>query len=226
MKTKLLVVSALLLGFAASSQAATIVGTKHDLSNSNSGSGRTIKSAGQNQVCVFCHVPHNGVVNKLLWNRTTNPTSFKVYTTYNSAEMRTALIGTTAITTGSNSLLCLSCHTLGTAAEVITDTANGKAGGDGTNFTSTTWATNAKLGNDLTNDHPVGISYAAALGAGAGGAFGAANLNALPAATKVFGTNGTMECATCHDVHGGVTGTKFLVMDNAGSALCIACHKK
>lgn len=224
MKTKLLVVSALLLGFAASSQAATIVGTKHDLSNSSSGSGRTIKSLTQNQVCVFCHVPHNGVVNKLLWNRTTNPSSFNVYTSYNSAEMRTALISTTAITTGSNSLLCLSCHTLSNADQVITDTANSKGGS--ASFTSTTWSKNAALGTDLTNDHPVGISYAAALGAGTAGAFGAANLNALPAATKVFGTNGTMECATCHDVHGGVTGTKFLVMDNAGSALCIACHKK
>lgn len=36
----------------------------------------------------------------------------------------------------------------------------------------------------------------------------------------------SVECATCHDVHGGVTGTTFLRKSNAASGLCLACHVK
>ncbi len=37
-----------------------------------------------------------------------------------------------------------------------------------------------------------------------------------------------MECASCHDVHNtkAVPGTKLLVKDIAGSALCLTCHNK
>jgi len=37
-----------------------------------------------------------------------------------------------------------------------------------------------------------------------------------------------MECSSCHDVHNrkAAPGTKLLVKDNAGSALCLTCHNK
>jgi len=37
-----------------------------------------------------------------------------------------------------------------------------------------------------------------------------------------------MECSSCHDVHNtrAVPGTKLLVKDSAGSALCLTCHNK
>jgi predicted CXXCH cytochrome family protein len=44
--------------------------------------------------------------------------------------------------------------------------------------------------------------------------------------TLPAGTYPSVECASCHDVHGGVTGTTFLRISNAGSAVCLACHTK
>lgn len=216
MKTRLLLAAALLVGLAASAQANSIVGSKHDLSNSAS-AGRTVKSVTQNQVCVFCHVPHNAITNKLLWNRSNTVSTYKIYTSYNSANMRTALIATTAVNTGSNSLLCLACHSLSSAAAVITNTGNGKAESSIT-ITSTQWSAKY-LGADLTNDHPIGIDYSNAVLSVANG------FKATPP-LRFFGSTGTvMECATCHKVHDSVNG-KFLAVNNAGSALCVTCHIK
>lgn len=36
----------------------------------------------------------------------------------------------------------------------------------------------------------------------------------------------SVECATCHDVHGGVGGTLFLRVSNSSSGLCLTCHNK
>lgn len=36
----------------------------------------------------------------------------------------------------------------------------------------------------------------------------------------------SVECATCHDVHGGLAGTQFLRVSNSGSGLCLTCHNK
>ena len=51
---------------------------------------------------------------------------------------------------------------------------------------------------------------------------------------QLFGKNGlfTVECATCHKEHGSLpapgkaTTKAYLRFDNAGSALCLACHSQ
>lgn len=40
------------------------------------------------------------------------------------------------------------------------------------------------------------------------------------------GTFPSVECASCHDVHGGEIGTVLLRVSNSGSAVCLACHDK
>ncbi len=224
MKTKVLLAVTLLAGMAASAQAASIVGTKHDLAsvgaNANAGS---IHSTTQNQTCVFCHAPHNAVTNKLLWNRNyVAGNTMKIYTSFNSAAMRTAL-GTANNYLGddSSSLLCLSCHSLTTASQVITNTANTKGGNAGAGVGQ--WATTGSM-NNLTNDHPVGIDYAAAVAPSAGGLNAVGSIGTL----RLFKSNianNTMECASCHSVHDNTNG-KFLAISNNNSALCIACHIK
>jgi predicted CXXCH cytochrome family protein len=79
----------------------------------------------------------------------------------------------------------------------------------------------ANLGIDLTNDHPVGFSFADVLAVDSG------IQGPTDAAVKVnFGTSGDqMWCSSCHDVHNN-TNEPFLAMDNAGSALCLQCHNK
>lgn len=232
MKTKVLVAATLLVGLAVSAQAATIVGTKHDLSSAIT-SANSVHSTDQNQTCVFCHAPHNATTNKLLWSRNDSSLGvMSIYTSYNTAAMRTALTQNT-LGSGSTSLLCLSCHSLGTAADVINNTANSK-GGTPAAYTGTTFPSLTGNMNNLTNDHPVGINYDAAqtvatatslVGstAGASGQY-VGDVKVRLFKSAVSGTS-TMECASCHTVHDN-TNTKFLAISNNQSALCTACHVK
>ena len=232
MKTKVFLAVALLAGFAASAHAASIVGTKHDLSSAMT-TGSSIHSTDQNQTCVFCHAPHNAITNKLLWNRNYLAGSgMKIYTSYNTAAMRTAMDTTTnkALGDDSSSLLCLSCHSLTTASDIITNTANSKGGT--TNADVGQWATAGSM-NNLTNDHPVGINYATALAVPNSALNTIVSITGAMAPTtgglRLFksaaGGADSMECASCHSVHDNTSG-KFLAKSNTGSNLCVTCHIK
>lgn len=224
---KVLLAVTLVAGMAAAAQAASIVGTKHDLSSGNTGAN-SIHSTSTNQTCVFCHAPHNAVTAKLLWNRNAvSGATMKIYTSYNTSAMR-AKLTQNSLGNDSSSLLCLSCHSLSTAEAVVTNTTGGSAWltdkGSNSTFPS-------KTGNmtDLTNDHPVGIDYDAAysvdtagLKASSGGKVGTAGLRLFK--SNVSGTS-TMECASCHSVHDNQNG-KFLAISNNQSSLCIQCHVK
>lgn len=227
MKTaKVLLAVTLLVGFAASAQAASIVNSKHDLSTANaSGSSIHAGATGTNQTCVFCHTPHNAVTPKLLWNRTNTPagSTFSVYTSYNSAAMKTAVKANSwTLGADSTSLLCLSCHSLANSDDIFTNTKNHT---EAANAATGVWATRTGGWDSaaLSMTHPIGISYALAK-AQAGAA-----LNAAPATTPLFNTNGvgadSLECGSCHAVH-DPTNKPFLRIDNAGSNLCTACHNK
>jgi predicted CXXCH cytochrome family protein len=241
MKTKALLVVTLLVGMAASAQAG-IVGSKHDLSNDTTRT-TSFKSLNQNQTCVFCHTPHSAVTNKLLWNRTNPNTgaSFKIYTSYNNPAFRAAgKLTQNALDDNSSSLLCLSCHALGSLAAIMTNTANNGALGDTTgqgagrasNGKTWTQSGGAGLSTTLTNTHPIGIDYAKAVSVDATG------LKAMSGTGTSDPTNGTkvrffssqnvansLECASCHTVHEPANGY-FLAASNTGSALCVACHTK
>lgn len=107
------------------------------------------------------------------------------------------------------------------------------------------------IGTDLRNDHPVGVTFPAATGAGTGWETptGSATINGVT--TKFFDGNGNtrmdkheirlyntgdgpeVECATCHDPHGVPSGgagstfiKTFLRKTNEGSAVCLTCHAK
>lgn len=105
------------------------------------------------------------------------------------------------------------------------------------------------IGTDLTNDHPIGITFSAASGVGGfnqpTGVAGTAryfdtNANGHMDTNEVrlYNTGGVVrvECASCHDPHGVPSagpGTQFkptfLRVANGsttGSALCLTCHDK
>lgn len=69
----------------------------------------------------------------------------------------------------------------------------------------------------LGPSHPVGVDYPT-------GAFtaGYADRATLPQAILLF--DGKVGCLSCHNLYSGERG--LLVMDNTGSALCVACHRK
>lgn len=133
------------------------------------------------------------------------------------------------------------------AGAEIDGTAITSMDADATNFPSPV----PNIGKNLQNDHPVGIQYAgggltwAAIAAGNqvsdsanDKAFNDPNWDgnrlwvASGATTKALplykdaGNNPLVECASCHDPHGGVANTPFLRVSNAASAVCTACHVK
>jgi hypothetical protein len=100
---------------------------------------------------------------------------------------------------------------------------------------------------DLTDDHPISFSYDDVLASGdyVGAGAKVGQLRDVPTASTwasegvrffnrpMAGLGGNrVECSTCHDPHveyDAVSNTAhapFLIMSNAGSNLCLACHNK
>ncbi len=216
-----------LLWPAAGAQAG-ISGSKHDLSINPSV-----------QLCVHCHTPHNastqeGLDNTPLWNRKiTNLDAFTPYTSSTMTEVCPSL-------PSGISLLCLSCHDgTGGGAVHSGDQHNpisppkSAAGGTGSDIygaaclkchTGTyngiySKALSVMAGPDLSNDHPISMSYPV----------GNANFQTPPDATRGWGDvrlyAGKVECPTCHNVHDPSL-APFLRVTNSGSTLCLRCHNK
>ncbi len=190
----------------------TIVGSAHDFSGQGFAGG---------EICVVCHTPHSAEsTDGPIWNRATySPAGFTMYATGGTIQ------GTIDTTPTGTSVLCLSCHD-GTVA------IDSFGGATGTTFIGSINA-DALLDTDLSDDHPVSITYepgldtelnatSTAITFGSGGAGTVADLI----------EGGKVQCASCHDVHNtqSATGEPYLLrVDNtgaSGSDLCLACHGK
>jgi hypothetical protein len=193
--------------FVAGTASAQILNTAHDLRGD---------ITGLTEICIVCHAPHNNqnAQGDLLWNH--DPTT-QTFIPYASPTLNGASTGP-----GETSLLCMGCHD----GIVALDAYGGRTPQEGP------LTGGLAFGADLSNDHPVGIDYDPALDP---------ELNATTTPVT-FGDASTgtvadmlqaakVECASCHDVHatlsGGSTGNgRLLLVDNAGSDLCFACHGK
>jgi predicted CXXCH cytochrome family protein len=193
---------------------AGIEGSAHDLS----GYGWT-----GGEICIVCHTPHNAnaTLAAPLWNHeVTGVTNYSMYDT------SPTLDATDIDQPGETSLLCLSCHD----GTVAVDAFGGASGGDLTLDSGNP----AYVGEDLSNDHPIGFSYTTDLATGDGGLFDPVTTDAgialnpgFIADALLFGAgNDQMECASCHDAHNAASVTGFLRKDNTGSDLCLTCHDK
>lgn len=217
----LLAVVATSLAFAA---AGNVAYTVHNMSKDEPTGGvmgRYIKSAGEDQICVFCHTPHNAQPNRPLWNKVMPTQAFNMYTS--SATLSSAAKLATA--PSAESLLCLSCHDGRTAINVLHNTTNPYAVpagsnkvvdlsniGDDTQHTIADFsfgdgglyrpnlgkiAGDPNYGGNLTNDHPISFSYKDAQ------AEKPAQLNEVVDARIRFygGAAKRIECGSCHDPH-------------------------
>ncbi len=241
-----------------------IVGTKHDLRPNNPNvANLTVYSQNVKEICVFCHTPHHAnsaFKGAPLWNKETTAATFTMY--------GTTIAGTsTDPQPNAPSKACLSCHDGATAINSIVNLpgSGGVAAGTmnyvsmttdgGTTFsgagTPVTMPANsyANIGTDLSNDHPISITYNAPDTANYDNNPGSLK----PTNTPLSGTwlvrdsdgvagptigdllrNGKVECPSCHDPHadnpaGGVgQHPEFLRIagGNTDSALCLACHAK
>lgn len=166
-------------------------------------------------LCAVCHTPHTSdttVSDAPLWDHTLTTAS---YTLYSGLDLQ-GTIGQP----GGISKLCLSCHD----GTVGVDAYGGAAGTaaneiDGANFGG---VGTGMLDLDLGSEHPISITYEDS----AGGGTQDPDLNERTSFTNVQLFSGSVECASCHDVHDESTGTALLVTTNAGSALCLECHAK
>ena len=184
----------------------SVVNTKHNLSAKGPGS---VKAATEQEVCIFCHTPHNANPEQQpLWNRTLPISAYKTYTS-NSLK---ALPGQP---TG-NSKLCLSCHD-GTIAlgSVLSRSQQIQMAGAVT--TLPPGASN--LGTDLSDDHPISFVYDSTLVTKNPKLKDPAQLTG---AVRLDGDR-NLQCTTCHDAHNNQYGS-FLVTSNSNSQLCNTCH--
>ncbi|WP_257308251.1 cytochrome c3 family protein [Geothrix fuzhouensis] len=205
-------------------------GTAHDLSITGLNSVTLATRS-----CVFCHTVHNsggGSSSKLIpdWNHTTTVAAFAMYnnTNHTGADLK----GTVDSQPTGPSLACLSCHDGSVAVGSLlvaplgggNDTYISAKGGvsPGTGRIS---SGSALVGTDLSNDHPISITYQDNLDTGLQPAASLVAVRLYPENV----TGAKVQCSSCHDAHNyGTPGTTapFLRATMEGSFLCRSCHKK
>jgi predicted CXXCH cytochrome family protein len=202
----LLVATIVMTGTIVCAQQSSIVNSPHNLSVRGPGA---IRATSEQEVCIFCHTPHNAAPVQPLWNRATPANAYTIYSS-------SSLQAKPGQPTGS-SKLCLSCHdgTIAVGSVLSRNQPISMAGG-----VTTLPPGESNVGTDLSDDHPVSFLYDATL---AGQDPQIRPPSALPSDIKLDG-NSEMQCTSCHDAHDNEFG-KFLVMDNASSQLCNSCHQ-
>ena len=195
-----------LLAPAATAQLESVVDSPHNLSASGPG---TVRAATEDQVCIFCHAPHNATPVRPLWNRTTPLDTYSIYTSR-------ALDAEPGQPTGM-SKMCLSCHdgTIALGNVASRSTPIQMSGGVGTLPLGP-----GHLGTDLSDDHPISFTYDSALAA----VDPKLKDPALLPEEVSLDSNSELQCTSCHDAHNNVHGS-FLVMEDVASQLCTSCHQ-
>ncbi len=186
----------------------SILQTKHNLSLTGPG---PIKSTIEDEICIFCHTPHNARRDiPYLWNRYDSTAN---YIPYQSSTLHAAVGQPTGA-----SKMCLSCHDGTVALGALVSEFLEVPFAGGIRFIP---EGPSKLGTDLSDDHPVSFVYDINLAITNGELL---EPSSLPPEVKLD-SNGQMQCTACHDPHDDTNG-KFLVKPNNYSGLCTTCHQK
>lgn len=205
----------------------SIRGSKHDLSSSG---GILDRSVNTEQVCIFCHTPHNAdrtVPGAQLWNKKLSDT---VYELYSSDTMHS----TPHQPSGADKL-CLSCHDGTVAVNQLynnpEETGNQPPTMGYGNELSIDGKikSGANLTDVLSDDHPTSMQYPH---------YGNPHFSGTPndelidpvdekgsGLDPLLLRSGEMKCVSCHDPHDD-TRALFLRKDNAGANLCMTCHEE
>lgn len=178
------------------------------------------------EVCIFCHAPHNSnrtVLDAPLWNHTM---STATYTPYASNTMHASPGQPNGL-----SKLCLSCHD-GTIAidSYGNNTPASHIGLDQLRVGD--FSPEMEIGVNLTNDHPISFTYDSTLASINGKLRDPETATILPGVNSATGTikatlldsSGQIQCTSCHDIHNSQGIDKLLKVNNTGSALCLTCH--
>lgn len=193
-----------------------VVNSRHDFRVTSSATikASTAVNAGE-QLCVFCHTPHNSNPGTELWNQNMGSAPFATYT---SSTLQST-VG--PVSTQDASKLCLSCHD-GTIA--LGDTVQNGQIPFQQGFAYALPASNPSnlagmAGAGFTDDHPFAFSPNLAN----------PEMKAPPTGDPVKLVVGKVQCTSCHEPHDenqDQTMGMFLVKSNRASAMCITCHTK
>lgn len=211
-------IMAVLIVLIATSAMAVVKGSKHDMIFSGFATG-----GGNTEVCAFCHTPHGAqtsLTQAPLWNQLP---SANVATLYNSPTMN--FTTTLAQVNATDAKLCLACHD-----SLVGMPVNKPNTGTITISLTTLVSANARIGTNLSNDHPIGMNLGPTPKTMDPGLRTIAQIKAnfggkTPFRGSQDDTINIMWCSSCHDVHDN-TDAPFLQMNNVGSNLCKACHEK
>ncbi len=178
----------------------------HDLSSGGSRVRGSMSSA-----CLYCHAPHTGIGKGPLWSQ---QFSTQIYSQlYSSDTLQNTPVQPPL---GESSSLCLSCHD-GTVAP-------GQTAPYGP-FQMSQSMTSGLLPS-MAASHPVSLKLPLKDAANLVPTLAASGTTADTSnAVKLI--KGNLECTSCHDGHNQRTDRRsqnFLVKDNTGGALCLACH--
>jgi predicted CXXCH cytochrome family protein len=237
----MLAAAILVAALSASAAPVSIVNTKHNLAYKTSSTQYTAASAnplsgGTDQVCVFCHTPHNGNTNAPLWNRSSTQSA---YTPYSSDVMIALGINAENPASGAGvnahikTRICLTCHdgtvALGSLANI--PNLNKKGFYTTVQMTGSSTIQNSSkgyIGLDLSDDHPVSVKQDASLDpeliAPPGGNVRLYKDSSGRAVVENL-SGDYVECTSCHDAHDNEYGA-FLVEPNTNAQLCRHCHSK
>ena len=201
-----------------SAMALTIVGSAHDLQSAGTSAFKGVAGESADEICVYCHTPHNAQEAVPLWNRNA-PTAVLNYANAAGSATLDHTLGAVSVTSISGK--CLSCHDGSISPSAV---ANARVTDSGVAIT----VASAAFLDNLDNDHPVAFVYSSGLDKD--GPAGISSLDTIANATadgiQFFGAaDNEVECASCHKVHDDAI-TPFLRTSNAASALCLACHIK
>lgn len=182
--------------------ATKIKDTRHNLSSS---SLYTVKAVSENQICIFCHAPHNADSSQApLWSHAeSTATTFQMASTANVSPNRA---GSWADPTPTGiSKKCLSCHdgtvAIGALANGNTIPVTNASGGAGDILAGGDYGF---IGTDLRGGHVISFKYESFQETiDAGGANFTIWDSQMSTADKksMFDRDGKMQCHTCHDPH-------------------------
>jgi len=184
----------------------SVVGSPHDLSAL--GPGR-LHAVEEQEVCIFCHAPHNATGQTPLWNRFDRDMHYRIYQSSTTDARIDQPSGP--------SKMCLSCHDGAMAIGLVASRPE-------TEPIVTTFRTippgPSDLTEDLSDDHPIGFRFDRAL-------FNRDRQLKNPDIVTdrlPLGSHGEVHCTTCHDAHDNSLGD-FLREPTVRSTICLSCHE-
>ena len=212
---------------------ASIADSYHNLSVTGPGNLKAAAN-GTQEICVFCHTPHNASNSRLIWNKgdwSSWPNQSADFGTPDgNTNMGTAVSN---VTLTAPTLRCLSCHDGSTSVGQVNFVYNASGAQSNVALPMTgSDQTSGKITNslfvvgngttvggkrDMSKNHPVSIPYAGStynsIVSGGGGivdnfvaapAVVTASADILKGSAAAYG----VECTSCHDVHGQGDSTK------------------